>query len=60
MSHSAPPDVINDFTRVAPALIKAAAEYPASILADVAGRRGTLEQPHRPARADDDASPGRR
>jgi 4-hydroxy-4-methyl-2-oxoglutarate aldolase len=42
MSHSAPPDVINDFIRVDPNLVKAASEYPASILADVAGRRGTL------------------
>lgn len=42
MTHSTPPDVINDFTRVDPDLIKAAADYPASILADVAGRRGTL------------------
>lgn len=42
MTHSAPPDVIRDFTRVDPQLVKAASEYPASILADVAGRRGTL------------------
>jgi 4-hydroxy-4-methyl-2-oxoglutarate aldolase len=42
MSHSMPPDVINDFIRVDPNLVKAASEYPASILADVAGRRGTL------------------
>lgn len=42
MTHSAPPDVISDFIRVDPSLAKAASEYPASILADVAGRRGTL------------------
>ncbi|WP_020653099.1 diguanylate cyclase [Massilia niastensis] len=42
MSHSTPPDVIRDFERVDSGLVKAAAHYQASILADVAGRRGTL------------------
>jgi RraA family protein len=42
MTYSAPPDVIDDFIRVAPGLVEAAKEFPASILADVAGRRGTL------------------
>ncbi len=36
------PDVIRDFERVDPALVADAAQYPSSILADVAGRRGTL------------------
>ena len=35
MSHSTPPDVIRDFVRVDADLVKAAAEYQASILADV-------------------------
>ena len=42
MSHSAPPDVIRDFVRVDADLVKTASQYQASILADVAGRRGTL------------------
>lgn len=42
MSQFSLPEVIRDFDRVDPALVKAAAEYQASILADVAGRRGTL------------------
>jgi RraA family protein len=42
MSHSTPPDVIRDIERVAPELVARAAEYPSSILADVAGRRGAL------------------
>ncbi|MES2261803.1 MAG: RraA family protein [Pseudomonadota bacterium] len=42
MSYSTPPDVIRDFVRVDAGLVKAAANYQASILADVAGRRGTL------------------
>jgi len=42
MSQFSLPEVIRDFDRVAPALVKAAANYQASILADVAGRRGTL------------------
>jgi len=36
------PDVIREFERVDPAIVAIAAEYPSSILADVAGRRGTL------------------
>jgi 4-hydroxy-4-methyl-2-oxoglutarate aldolase len=42
MSHSTPPDVIRDFERTSPDLVARAAEYPSSILADVAGRRGAL------------------
>jgi regulator of RNase E activity RraA len=36
------PDVIRDFERVDPAVVEQAAQYPSSILADVAGRRGAL------------------
>ena len=36
------PDVIKDFERVAPGVVEQAAQFPASILADVAGRRGAL------------------
>lgn len=36
------PDVIRDFPRVDPALVAEASQFPSSILADVAGRRGTL------------------
>jgi 4-hydroxy-4-methyl-2-oxoglutarate aldolase len=36
------PDVIRDFERVPPGIVEQAARYPASILADVAGRRGAL------------------
>ncbi|MPQ55168.1 RraA family protein [Duganella sp. FT27W] len=36
------PDVIREFERVDPAIVAIAAQYPSSILADVAGRRGTL------------------
>lgn len=36
------PDVIREIDRVAPEIVAAAAEYPSSILADVAGRRGGL------------------
>lgn len=36
------PDVIRHIHRVAPELVRAAAELPAAILADVYGRRGTL------------------
>jgi 4-hydroxy-4-methyl-2-oxoglutarate aldolase len=36
------PDVIRDFERVDAAIVKEASRYPASILADVAGRRGAL------------------
>jgi regulator of RNase E activity RraA len=36
------PEVIRDFQRVSPEIVAQAAQYPASILADVAGRRGAL------------------
>lgn len=36
------PDVIRDFERVDPAVVERAAQFPSSILADVAGRRGAL------------------
>jgi len=36
------PNVIKDFERVAPEIVKKAAEYQPAILADVAGRRGAL------------------
>ena len=36
------PDVVRDFERVAPGIVEQAAQYPSSILADVAGRRGAL------------------
>jgi 4-hydroxy-4-methyl-2-oxoglutarate aldolase len=36
------PDVIRDFERVDPAVVDQAAQFPSSILADVAGRRGAL------------------
>jgi regulator of RNase E activity RraA len=36
------PDVIREIERVAPEIASAAARYPSSILADVAGRRGAL------------------
>ena len=42
MSHFPLPEVIRDFPRVDAGLVQAAAQYQASILADVAGRRGTL------------------
>jgi RraA family protein len=42
MSHTTPPDVIRDIQRVDPELVARAAQYPSSILADVAGRRGAL------------------
>jgi regulator of RNase E activity RraA len=43
MNHvAALPDVIRDIERVAPEIVAAAAQYPSSILADVAGRRGAL------------------
>lgn len=42
MSHPTPPDVIRDIVRVAPELTAKAAQFPSSILADVAGRRGAL------------------
>jgi regulator of RNase E activity RraA len=36
------PDVVREIERVSPDIIAAASQYPASILADVAGRRGAL------------------
>ena len=42
MSHSTPPDVIRDIQRVDSELVARAAQFPSSILADVAGRRGAL------------------
>src|SRR5689334_24579798 len=36
------PDLIRDFARVDPGVVEQAAQYPSSILADVAGRRGAL------------------
>jgi RraA family protein len=42
MSQSTPPDVIRDIERIDPELVARAAQYPSSILADVAGRRGVL------------------
>lgn len=37
------PDIVRDFSRVSPDVVKQASRYAASILADVAGRRGTLD-----------------
>ena len=37
------PEIIRDFERVSPEVVKAASQYAASILADVAGRRGALD-----------------
>jgi regulator of RNase E activity RraA len=37
------PDIIRDFARVSPEVVKQASQYAASILADVAGRRGALD-----------------
>ena len=37
------PEIIRDFERVSPEVVKKASQYAASILADVAGRRGTLD-----------------
>src|SRR5689334_7144612 len=42
MSFSTPPDLIRDIERIDPELVERAAQYPSSILADVAGRRGAL------------------
>jgi RraA family protein len=42
MSHTTPPDLIRDIERVSPDLVARAAQFPSSILADVAGRRGAL------------------
>jgi len=38
-----PPEIIRDVERVSPELVKEASQYAASILADVAGRRGALD-----------------
>jgi hypothetical protein len=35
-------DILRDFERVSPELVAQAAEFQAAILADVAGRRGTM------------------
>ena len=46
------PEIIRDFPRVSPDVVKQASQYAASILADVAGRRGTVDgriQPVSPA-----------
>ena len=46
------PDIVKDFARVEPAIVERASGFAASILADVAGRRGTLDgriQPLSPA-----------
>lgn len=37
------PEIVRDFTRVSPGIVKEASRYAASILADVAGRRGALD-----------------
>jgi len=37
------PDIVRDFKRVSPDIVKEASQYAASILADVAGRRGALD-----------------
>ena len=37
------PDVVRDFARVPPDIVKKASAFQAAILADVAGRRGTLD-----------------
>jgi RraA family protein len=42
MSQLTPPDVIRDIARISPELVARAAQFPSSILADVAGRRGAL------------------
>jgi 4-hydroxy-4-methyl-2-oxoglutarate aldolase len=42
MSNTTPSDVIRDIQRLDPELVSRAAQYPSSILADVAGRRGAL------------------
>lgn len=42
MSHTPLPDVIRDFERVSPEVVKEASQFASSILADVAGRRGAL------------------
>jgi RraA family protein len=41
-THTALPDIVRDFERVSPQIVREARQYQAAILADVAGRRGTL------------------
>jgi RraA family protein len=43
-----PPDIIRDIERVPAAIVQQASRYQAAILADVAGRRGTLDGRIRP------------
>jgi regulator of RNase E activity RraA len=43
MASASLPDIRRDFTRVSPEIVNKAATFAASILADVAGRRGTLD-----------------
>jgi regulator of RNase E activity RraA len=43
-----PSDIIRDFERVPPDVVKQASQFAASILADVAGRRGTMHGRIRP------------
>lgn len=43
MSQQVLPDVVRDFERVSPEVVQEASKFAASILADVAGRRGTLD-----------------
>jgi len=38
-----PTDIVRDFARIAPEIVRKASGFAASILADVAGRRGTLD-----------------
>lgn len=42
-SASLQPDIVRDFERVSPDVVMKASQYAASILADVAGRRGALD-----------------
>jgi regulator of RNase E activity RraA len=37
------PDIVRDFPRVSPEVVKQASQYASSIIADVAGRRGALD-----------------
>ena len=43
MPNPTEPDIRRDFTRVAPGVVQRASTFAASILSDVAGRRGTLD-----------------
>jgi 4-hydroxy-4-methyl-2-oxoglutarate aldolase len=43
MSSGSAPAIRRDFDRVAPSIVKQASTFAASVLADVAGRRGTLD-----------------